>query len=255
MPESPLPPPSPDRLTAFLDAFPLNVRVRTDAKAARLVIEGSERERTVHFHPGEVPRDRRRGILVAADVEFGGTANPLLQSLPPALAVTMEPSHPLWALTDYFIAEARAPRCGREAALSRLGELLVLMLLREALDKGATQGGVLAGLAHPRLRFALAGMLRQPQRSWNVEALADLCSMSRSHFMKSFADSVGMTPGAFLAMWRMTLARQHLAGGMRVKEAASRAGYASPAAFSRAYERAFGKSPRAWRADPRHADR
>jgi transcriptional regulator GlxA family with amidase domain len=150
-------------------------------------------------------------------------------------------------MTEYFIAEARAPRCGREAALSRLGELLVLMMLREALDKGDTQGGVLAGLAHPRLRFALAGMLQEPHRSWNIEALADLCSMSRSHFMKSFGDCVGTAPAAFLSMWRMTLARQHLAGGMRVKEAATRAGYGSPAAFSRAYERAFGQSPRSFR--------
>jgi AraC-like DNA-binding protein len=239
---------NPDRLSAFLSAFSLDVRVCLGNEPARLVIAGDENERTVCFYPRAVAPSRGDG-LVAADVDFGGAANPLLQSLPMELRVSITPMHHLWAMADYFINEAQAPRCGRNAALSRLGELLVLMLLREALDRGAAQGGVLAGLADTRLRYALAEMLREPHRAWNIEELADLCSMSRSHFMRSFKDCVGVSPGAFLGMWRMTLARQHLMRGMRVKEAAARAGYGSAAAFSRAYERNFGEPPR----DSRHA--
>lgn len=238
----------PDRLSAFLAAFSLHVGVRADAGPAHLVIADDGPGRIVCFRP-RAPEQRTHGrVLVAADVAFGGSANPLLQSLPDELSIAVRPGDGLWSLADYFIAEAGAPRCGREAALSRLGELLVLMLLREALDKGHAHGGVLAGLAHPQLRFALAEMLQRPDRTWTIEALADTCSMSRSHFMKVFGECVGTAPGSFLTRWRMTLARQELARGIRVKAAAGRAGYSSPAAFSRAYRRAFGEPPRVGRA-------
>jgi transcriptional regulator GlxA family with amidase domain len=186
-------------------------------------------------------------ILVSAEVDFGGDANPLLRSLPCELALTTAAGDPLWALTENFIGEAFQARCGGKAALARLGELLVLMLLRSAIDQGSTQPGVLAGLAHPRLRVAVAAMLKQPGKDWTMDALADCCSMSRSQFMADFRRFLGFTPGAFLSGWRMTLARRDLGRGERVKAVAARSGYTSAAAFSRAYSRAFGEAPGASR--------
>lgn len=52
-----------------------------------------------------------------------------------------------------------------------------------------------------------------------------------------------MTPGSFLAAWRLTLTRHRLQQGERVKAVAAASGYASAAAFSRAYSRAFGQAP------------
>ncbi|WP_457307141.1 helix-turn-helix domain-containing protein, partial [Polaromonas sp. P5_E6] len=54
---------------------------------------------------------------------------------------------------------------------------------------------------------------------------------------------LGMTPGTFLTAWRLTLARRRLQQGARVKVVAAWSGYASAAAFSRAYSRAFGHAP------------
>ena len=88
------------------------------------------------------------------------------------------PLLPLWAIAMQLQAEAQVPRCGGPAALARLGELLVLMVLRQAIDRGATQPGLLAGLADPRLRHAVGALLEQPARAWRVEELAELSALS-----------------------------------------------------------------------------
>ncbi len=52
----------------------------------------------------------------------------------------------------------------------------------------------------------------------------------------------------YLANWRMQLAKQLLReGGHSVQEVAARVGYESEAAFNRAFKRAFGAPPAAWR--------
>lgn len=240
-----------DRLSAFLSAFPLQVRPlspsgRGSAQAAQLFLLAAELPgaRRVAFCAAPVPRPACGGrLLLAAVVEFGGESNPLLRSLPAELVVDTQEGEPLWALAAHLIDEARQPRCGGPAALARLGELLVLMLLRQAIDRGATQAGLLSGLAHPRLRHAVGAMLQRPGDAWRMEDLAALSSLSRSQFMLAFRQTLGMTPGVFLAAWRLTLARRRLQQGERVKSVAGQYGYASAAAFSRAYARAFGQPP------------
>lgn len=205
----------------------------------------------VVFCSASVARPSAPGpVCMAAVVEFGGDSNPLLRSLPAELALDTREGEPIWALATQLQAEAQLPRCGGAAALARLGELLVLMVLREAIDRGATQPGLLAGLADPRLRHAVGALLGQPARAWRVEELAELCALSRSQFMLAFRRTLGMTPGTFHTAWRLTLARRRLQQGERVKAVAAASGYASAAAFSRAYSRAFGQAPAAvrWRA-------
>ena len=245
-------PPRTDRLSAFLAAFPLEVRPasgdgRVREAAHLFLLEGDGPDaRRITFCSAPRSRPRSPGkVLMAAVVEFGGESNPLLRSLPAEMTLDTRDAEPLWALAIQLQSEVQMPRCGGQAALARLGELLVLMVLRQAIDRGATQPGLLAGLAHPRLRHALGALLEQPSRAWRVEELAECSALSRSHFMHSFRHTLGMTPGTFHTAWRLTLARRRLQQGERVKAVAAWSGYASAAAFSRAYSRAFGHSPAA----------
>jgi len=241
-----------DRLSAFLAAFPLGVRPASGdgrfREAAHLfLLEGDApgaRRITFCSAPRSRPCSPGR-VLMAAVVEFGGDSNPLLRSLPAEVALDTQESEPLWALAMQMRAEVQMPRCGGQAALARLGELLVLMVLRQAIDRGATEPGLLAGLADPRLRHAVGALLAQPARAWRVEELAQLSALSRSQFMLSFRRTLGMTPGTFHTAWRLTLARRRLQQGERVKAVAAWTGYASAAAFSRSYSRAFGHAPAA----------
>lgn len=246
-----------DRLSAFLGAFPLQVRPAADdgrvREAAHLFLLAGDAPEARHivFCSVAVPRPRSPGtVLMGAVVEFGGDSNPLLRSLPAEVTLDTQEAEPLWALAKHLLAEVQVPRCGGPAALARLGELLVLMVLRQAIDRGATQPGLLAGLAEPRIRHAVGALLEQPARAWPVEELAALSALSRSQFMLSFRRTLGMTPGTFHTAWRLTLARRRLQQGERVKAVAAWSGYASAAAFSRAYSRAFGHAPAAAIAGP-----
>jgi AraC-like DNA-binding protein len=68
--------------------------------------------------------------------------------------------------------------------------------------------------------------------------------MSRSVLAERFTALVGESPGRYLARWRMHLACEWFKRDRTtVAEAASRLGYGSEAAFSRAFKRLAGRPP------------
>ena len=85
-------------------------------------------------------------------------------------------------------------------------------------------------------------------RNWTVEELARETAMSRSALAERFTQLVGEAPMRYLANWRMQLAKQMMREGARnIQEVATRVGYDSEAAFNRAFKRATGSPPAAWR--------
>lgn len=239
--------PKRDRLAAFFATFELTARVvPPDASAgANLVVLGRDgaADRIVFRACGEGTAGSGHPVLAAAVIAFGGLTNPLMSALPESLEVTLAEVPLLGALVEAFVAEASTDRCGRQVALDRLCEVIVLLLLRQAIDRGATGRGLLAGLSHAALHRALVAMHDDAARRWRVEELAEIAGLSRSRFMEQFRETVGTTPAAYLTGWRLTLAQRELQRGGRVKSVARRVGFGSAAAFSRAYSRAFGRPP------------
>jgi transcriptional regulator GlxA family with amidase domain len=107
--------------------------------------------------------------------------------------------------------------------------------------------GMLAGLAHQQLRRAIVAMHQQPEQDWTLELLAEQAGMSRTSFATSFRDTVGQTPGSYLQRWRIGLAQKFLKQMHPLKMIASRVGYGTEAALSRAFRAQTGTSPREWR--------
>lgn len=131
----------------------------------------------------------------------------------------------------------------------RLFEVLLLQMLRWLLDQPAHSGiqsGVLAGLAHPKLARVLTAVHKQPGADWSLERMAQAAGMSRSGFAAEFKAAVGTPPGDYLLRWRVSIAQAQLRSGTAVKSVSDALGYASPAAFSRAFTQVVGASPRAW---------
>jgi transcriptional regulator GlxA family with amidase domain len=123
------------------------------------------------------------------------------------------------------------------------------VIIRNVVTAGLVDGGVLAGLAEPRLSRAQTAMHEAPGRSWSLENLADAAGMSRTRFADYFRSVVGRSPIDYLTLWRMTVARKHLAKGRSVKAVAAEVGYDSAAAFSRVFSRVIGQSLREWQSD------
>lgn len=184
--------------------------------------------------------------LVCATVDLGaGRGSPIGLGLPDLVVLPLA-LHPTLAPTcDLLVAEGFSEHDGKQAALDRLFDYLLILIVRHAVASRLVTSGVLAGLGDPRLSQALTAMHEEPRRAWSLEDLASTASMSRTRFAVRFREVVGQTPIDYLTSWRMTLAQQLLAKGRPVKRVAAEVGYDSPAAFSRVFGRFTGRSPRA----------
>jgi AraC-like DNA-binding protein len=207
-------------------------------------------EPTLLFFPrgrvhGFAAHPERGADLVCETVELGGAeGNPIGQGLPELVVLPLA-SHPALApACDLLLREAFSEGGGRQAALDRLFDYLLILIVRHVVESGRVATGVLAGLADPRLAKALTAMHEAPKQSWTLDDLAGIAGMSRTRFAEHFRRRIGQTPIDYLTVWRMTVARQLLARDKSVKNVALQVGYQSAAAFSRVFSRVTGQAPR-----------
>lgn len=238
-----------DRLSVFFRLFALSVVPvsASDTAGANLAVcEGAGGSgRLVLAARGDVAAEA--GMRACARIDFESPVNPLMRALPDLLTVPLGENPALAAVADAFARECGGARCGAPLAADYLGRLLLLMAFRHAIESGAADAGLLAGLAHPNIYPALVAIHQHPGRAWRTNDLASLGGVSRTQFMTLFAKIVGTTPIAYLNHWRLALGRRELERGGRIKAVARHVGYGSAAAFSRAYARAFGHAPVALR--------
>lgn len=183
--------------------------------------------------------------LVCATVDLGSdTGNPIGEGLPDLVLLPLSAHPAVGPVCALLIAEGFAEDDGRQVAIDRLFDYLLILIVRHVVASGLVTNGVLGGLADPRLAKALTAMHEQPRRSWTLDDLADVAGMSRTRFATHFRAVVGRTPIDYLTRWRMTLAHQLLAKGKPVKFVAAQVGYDSAAAFSRVFAKVTGGTPR-----------
>lgn len=86
----------------------------------------------------------------------------------------------------------------------------------------------------------------------SVKALSQVANFSAFHFHRQFTAFVGVPVSRYVQLMRLRRAAHCLAStrGYSVLEAAFGAGFESPEAFSRAFRRAFGMAPSAFRKQP-----
>ncbi len=125
-------------------------------------------------------------------------------------------------------------------------ELIFVEILRSGAPSiNPIQTGLLAGLADPVIAPALAAMHRAVAQPWTVALLARVSHLSRSGFSHRFRMVMGIGPIEYLQQWRIALAKDELRGGRRTSgEIALQIGFQSASAFSNAFKRAVGCSPR-----------
>jgi AraC-like DNA-binding protein len=152
-------------------------------------------------------------------------------------------------LLDQLVEERSAKRPGAELASAHLAQLLFIQILRAHLETSAPMpAGWLRALRDPRIVPALLLMHGDPARAWQLEELAKACAMSRTTFAFHFRTTAGVPPLTYLAQWRIRLAERALREEQgTIATIAHRFGYASESAFSNAFKRVTGKSPKAYR--------
>lgn len=194
-----------------------------------------------------------RTVLVSGRIEFEGRrGNPLLSVLPKVMVLRGELArsvHWLEPTLRILASEMASGRPGAQTVVSRLADVIFIQIVRGHLAARGGEGtGWLAALGDSQIGAALALVHQNPERDWTVQELAHQVAMSRSAFAARFTRLVGEPPLSYVTRWRMQKAAGMLReGNSTIAQIAESVGYDSEAAFSKAFKRALGSAPGAYR--------
>jgi AraC-like DNA-binding protein len=179
----------------------------------------------------------------------GPHAGLLLGMLPPLVVLQSEADKAAlrWSF-ERMRQELANPQPGSALITQQLATMILVQAIRLHLAEAAGEGvGWLFALADRQIGAAITAIHAAPARRWTVEALAAEAGMSRSSFAARFKAMVGKAPLAYVTRWRMVLAGERLARrGDPVGVVALALGYESESAFSTAFKREMGISPRTY---------
>jgi AraC-like DNA-binding protein len=239
-----------DRLSAIIARFDLRADVCSEHGDANLFLLSETRDGELSHidfwpvSPGtNIAPLCEEKVLISAHINLGGEANPLAQALPKRISLSVQDEGSLKDLAQLIIGEAHEQRCGRATTLHRLFEVLIVIMLRRILREHSSEAGLFSGLVDDQISKAIVAVHENPEFNWRVEDLADRAGLSRSQFMQRFKRRVGQTPAQYLREWRLSLARQDLEKGDRVKTVAQRYCYGSQEALSRAFHQRYHCTP------------
>ena len=185
---------------------------------------------------------------VGCHFTFAGTrADILLGVLPPTVLIQQDADKAAlrWSL-EQMMREFREPRPGGLLVIQHLAQMMLIQAIRAYLAEGLEAGvGWLFALADPAIGGSINAMHQDPGHPWTVQNLADRAGLSRSTFALRFKETVGASPLDYLTRWRMLLAGDKLTDSSDpIATIALTVGYESESAFSTAFKRVMGCSPR-----------
>ena len=186
-------------------------------------------------------------FLVGAYEHLSDISDRLLRALPPVLVLPRaEWESPLVSVLG---DEMGRDEPGQAAVLDRLLDLLVTAVLKAWFARQDASRPEWWRFQGDRIvERTLRMMHEDPARAWTIDGLAREAGTSRASLSRRFQDLVGEPPMTFLKNWRMALAADLLCHpGETVSTVAEKVGYATPFAFSAAFKRVRGQSPRQYR--------
>ena len=153
---------------------------------------------------------------------------------------------PFSLVPDFLMRELRASRPGSSLAEQHLASLILIQALRVYVSEGP--GGIsgwLFALSDAKISRALTAIHGDPAQRWTLQRLAGIAGMSRSLFAQRFKATVGSSAMEYVTRWRMFKATERLMDfDDPIAEIAPALGYESESAFSAAFKRVLGCSPR-----------
>lgn len=194
--------------------------------------------------------------LVVSDLQLSDTAS-LRAVLPDVAIVTdfagLEPAAAALAenMGHGKPGSGRLLRSGDPVICRLMTTTVLLSLIRAWAENGCAPDGWPSRSNDPFLDRVVEAIHEQPGREWTVETLAGLGAMSRSVFAERFHAAFGRSPVSYVTEVRMEVAKRMLDARRSVSDTARELGYSSDEGFSRAFRRATGMTPSAWRANHR----
>jgi len=193
-------------------------------------------------------------FMIGGKMEFGGDGDKLFfNELPGLIHIhsTSKQADILQLLLMQLVREKEEALPGAGIASAQLVHLIFIQILRAFMESaGPMKAGWLRAVSDRRLAPAVRLMHHEPGRAWQLGELAKAAAMSRATFASYFKHVAGRAPITYLTEWRMHLAKRELVESeTAVGFLAQSLGYASESAFSNAFKRVVGKSPKGFRDD------
>lgn len=203
--------------------------------------------------PGGVVTINSGGDVYLVGSRFGVSGRisaSLLRMLPPIVHIRRESeqSAVIWSV-ERMRQELREQRPGNSLIAQHLAHMMLVQALRLHLEDGSNDGvGWFFALADKQLSAALAAIHADPAHRWTLQTLAERAGMSRSSFALKFKATVGETAMDYVSRWRMMLAGDRFeTTSASVSAVALSLGYESESAFSTAFKRVMGCTPRQYK--------
>ncbi|MGE8359951.1 AraC family transcriptional regulator [Pseudomonas sp.] len=200
--------------------------------------------------PGAVVKIKGGGDFFLVGSRFGvsgGHAEALMGMLPPIVHIHNETEQAAlrWSV-ERMMQELHDPEPGSFLIAQHLAHMMLVQALRlHVKERGTDRTGWLFGVADRQLGLAISAIHADPSYRWTLQALAERACMSRSAFAQKFRDTIGSSPMEYVTRWRMLLAGDKLENSSDpVSVISSSLGYESESAFSTAFKRVMGTSPR-----------
>lgn len=147
-----------------------------------------------------------------------------------------------------LLKERDRPSLGSAVMIGKILDLLFIQFLRVWASSSEAPAGWLRAANDPAIGSVVDALHADPTRRWSVAAMARVARLSRSGFVDRFGSATGVPPMTYLTDLRMELARDLLLNTSgSVRQIATEVGYASDAAFTRAFTQRQGMSPTRWR--------
>lgn len=192
--------------------------------------------------------DRIETMLMGGGSGFASVnASFLLDALPTFLRVDpcSASAHSIARTLSALKEESDADKVGGSLVAERLAEILIVEAIRSYISTDPNENiGWIAALADARIARAMRLMHNDVARRWTIDSLAREIGMSRSSLTLRFSQRVGRAPMDYLTRWRMILAERQLARGSSISDVALSVGYTSQSAFTHAFKRVMGRTPR-----------
>ena len=187
-------------------------------------------------------------LLVGGNFVLAGKpADILLAEPPPIVHIRKESDKTAmrWCL-ERMSEELRDAQPGGFLVAQQLAYVMLVQALRLHLAEGLRDRvGWIFALSDKQMSAAITSMHDEPAHDWTVEELGQRAGMSRSTFALRFKEMVGVSPMEYLTRWRMLLAGDRMANtGDSISEIAQSLGYESASAFTKAFKKIMGCSPR-----------
>ncbi len=185
----------------------------------------------------------------------GPASEMLLGSLPPIIVLRQGSQREAvrWSL-DRIAEELRDHRPGGALSIAHLSHFVLVEVMRCHLAEAPSETtGWMAALADRHISKVVAAIHDNPARPWTVQELASLAHLSRTSFAVRFRRVVGQAPIEYLTQWRMLCAAEKLRRAETpVARIAAEVGYASESAFTVAFKRTTGHTPRCYAREVEH---